>query len=980
MRFKILLVSLLFLFSSPLEAQYFGKNKVQYTNFKWQYVQSEHFDVYFTQGGEEIAEFVADVAEKSYRSIKEDLRYDLTDRISIILYNSHNDFEQTNVDLSPPEESVGGFTEFLKNRAVVPFDGQWEKLRHVVHHELTHAVMLQMVYGAGVQSILVGMARLQLPMWLIEGLAEYESRRWDIESDMFMRDATLNEYVPSIDRIGGFMAYKGGQSILYYLAEKYGREKIGELLGKIKINRSVEKGLKQSIGVDEKELTERWHLYLKREYWPDIAGRKQPEEFAKRLTDHKKYNNFVNNSPALSPKGDKIAFLSDKSDYFDIYVMSAIDGRILDRVVKGQRTGDLEELHWLRPGISWSPDSKMIAFAAKAGEEDALHLVDVQERNIVRSLKFGLDGVFSPAWSPKGDEIAFVGIKNGRSDLYAVNLETGKLRQITDDIFSDLEPSWSPDGKRLVFVSDRGEHTDPSQLPANFKILDIDFQNLDIYTVASQGGDIQRITETPTSERTPVYHPQGDKIAFTSERCGISNIYIRDLHTGVEYPITNVLTGIFHLSWAGDGSKLAFVSFYNGGYDIYLLKNPLAIKPGDVTPEKTQFMTKLEAQREKEASRSRDLNPLTRLESGKELQTEKYRNYIFGEAFIKGQVDTSLEEKKTVFLDSSEYKLASGEYKIHNYKIKFSPDIVYGNAGYSQFFGLQGTMLLSFSDVLGNHRINLYMDQFYDFRSSNYLFTYFYLPKRVDVGVGAFHYAYFFLTSWDWVRDRNYGAILYLSRPFSRYKRVDLGLTWLAIDREYLGIPMEFVTFFGMPTKRRVLLSSLSLVNDTVLWGYTGPVNGSRSYFEITYSPGYSQYSLDFITLRGDWRKYYKLKNEYNLVVRLSGGVSEGKQPQKFFLGGVDNWLNYRTATGELLVDDPSDIYFSTFETPLRGADYYEQVGDRFMLANLEFRFPLIKYFLMGWPLPIGLQNIRGALFTDIGGAWDKKMGEKFQP
>ena len=348
---------LLIFLTSPLFSQFFGKNKVQYTEFNWQYLQSEHFDIYFTDGGEGLATFVAKVAEDSYKKLQVNFRYNLVDRIKIIVYNSHNDFGQTNVDLSPPEESVGGFTEFLKNRVVIPYEGEWEKFRHVIHHELTHAVMLQMIYGAGVQSIVSGMTQSQLPLWFIEGLAEFESREgWDIESDMYMRDATISGYLPPIFYLGGFLAYKGGQSVLYYIAERYGDEKIGEIMGKTKLNKNMERALQQSINLDVEELSKRWQRDLKKKYWPDIKDRKEPDEFAKKLTDHRKDNSFINTSPAVSNKGDKIAYISDKSEYFDIYIMSAIDGRVIKKVVNGQRSGNLEELKWLRgPNISWGP-------------------------------------------------------------------------------------------------------------------------------------------------------------------------------------------------------------------------------------------------------------------------------------------------------------------------------------------------------------------------------------------------------------------------------------------------------------------------------------------------------------------------------------------------------------------------------------------------------------------------------------------------
>ena len=960
---RMLFVLLILFLVSPgniLGVQYFGKNKVQYEDFTWQYLQSEHFDIYFTDGGFYIAEFVAEIAEVSYKKLKSDFRFDLIDRITLLTYNSHNDFEQTNVSLGAPEESVGGFTEFFKNRVVVPYEGDWEKFRHVIHHELTHAVMLQMLYGAGVQSIITGMARLRLPLWWIEGLAEYESRHWDTESDMYMRDASLNGYVPPIDYLYGFMAYKGGQSVLYYLSQKYGNEKIGEILGKIKVSKSLTKGFKESIGIDIKELTKKWHMYLKREYWPDIADRQEPEEIGKRLTDHRKEKSFVNSGPALSPKGDKLVFISDRSDYFDVYLMSAIDGKMLGKLVSGQRSGNLEELHWLRAGLSWSPDGKNIVFAAKSGEQDALYVVDIKKKDIVNSIKLNLDGVFTPAWSPSGDEIAFMGTQNGQGDIYAYNIKTESMRQITNDIYSDLEPSWSPDGEQLTFISDRGSKIQTSNITSNYNIFTKNFNNYDVFIINKNGTEIQRITKTKALEKTPVFSPNGDMLAYTSDRSGIFNIYLYDLKSKNEYPITNVLSGIFNLSWEGDSAdRLAFTSFYNAGYDIYLLKNPLKIDSTDVQIKETNFVVKNKENAFRDSTFYTFTEPAL---AENEKDEKKYANFIFGDEFKKGNIKAKKSEE-SVFLDTTDYKNASGDYRTKNYRIKFSPDIVQGNANYSQFFGLQGATQLALSDVLGNHRINLYTNLFYDLRNSNFQATYHYLPHQMDYGIGGFHYVYFFYNGGLWVRDRYYGASWNMSYPFSKFSRIDFGARWFGINRNIVQYSIEL-------EKRRNVFLDLSLINDTVIWSYTGPANGSRSSLSFTYSPKYSKYSLGFYTLKADWRKYVRFKKDYIFVFRTTAGLSDGLQPRKFFLGGTSGWLNYSTRYGGLRVDNMEDIYFSSFELPLRGASYYELDGNRFSLVNLEFRFPFIRYFIMGFPIPLGLQNIRGAFFTDIGSAW----------
>ncbi len=964
---KRLSLFFLFLLFPVLVFGQFGKNKVQYTDFRWEYLQSEHFDVYYYPGAEKLAEFVADVAESSYVSLRNDFRYDLVDRVKIIVYKSHNDFEQTNVSSGLPEESVGGFTEFFKNRVVIPFEGNYEQFRHVIHHELTHAVSMQMIYGAGVQSIVMGMMRFQIPLWLAEGLAEYESLRWDTESDMYIRDAALNGYLPPIQAMYGFMNYKGGQNVLYYIAQKYGNEKIGEILGKIKINKNVERGLKQSIGIGEKDLTKRWHKYVKKQYWPDIADRLEPQDFAKKMTDHVKYQNFINNSPALSPKGDKIAFLSNKSDYFDIYVMSAIDGKMLGRVVKGQQTMNLEELHWLKPGITWSPDGKRIAFSAKGGPRDVLHIASVRKRKIIKTYKVDLDGIFAPSWSPDGKSIAFSGIKNGESDLYQLNLKTGKITHLTNDIFSDLEPRWSPDGKALVFTSDRGPYTDPGSLPRGFKIQNHNYSNHDIYVLHLPSKRIERITKTKFTEKNPEWSPDGKKIVYVSDANGIFNFFVYNTESDSTYPITNVLTGVFQPSWVGD--ELAFTAFYDGGYDIYLMKNPGDIKPGDIHLKDTEFIKKVKAGKILLASTYRKLKEHPKRKLGMRSGND-FRHFVFGEN-LKANVQRARgKNTRDVFLDSTQYKLASGAYKQHPYRLKFTPDLVYGNAGYSQFFGVQGSTVLSLSDILGNHRIDIYSNLFYDMRNSDYQFAYYYLPHRVDIGVGAFHYAYFFVTGWNTIiRDRNYGGSFYLSYPFNRYQRLDFSTTFLGIDRRDLYFDVKLY-------QRRVLVSGLNYVKDTALWGWTGPNNGMRMNLSLTFSPGGWAHSMDFKTVRMDYRKYFRLKKDYTLACRLAGGASFGRNPQKFFLGGMNNWINLRFKGG-LRIYNADDIYFSSFETPLRGYDYYEQIGTRFFLTNLEVRFPFIRYFIMGTP-PIYLQNIRGTIFWDMGSAWENDRNFRF--
>jgi len=981
-KLSITLIILSMILANSIFAQGFGKNKVQYREFDWKYMQSKHFDIYYYGNSKRLAEFVADEAESSYISLRKNLNYDIGKRIPIIVYNSHNDFAQTNVSQGIIDEGVGGFTEFLKDRVVIPFLGSYQDFRDVLHHELTHAVMLQMLYGSGTGSMITGMARFRVPLWIMEGMAEYQSLGWDIGSDMFMRDATLNNYVPPIPYISGYLNYKAGQSIFHFIAEKYGTQKLQEIISKIRLNRNIDKALKNSIGLDQEELSKRWQKYLQKTYWPDIENRDEPENFAKKLTDHVKHKHFLNNAPALSPQGDRLIYLTNQSDYMDINLMSTIDGRNLGRLVKGNRSELFEELHWTRPGMDWSPDGKRVVFAAKSGKLDALHILDVNKRKVVQTFHFDLDGVFSPSWSPDGDRIVFMGMKDGWSDLYLYSLKDDKLVPLTNDIFSDQDPIWSPQGDEIAFVSDRRDYAIQDDM--TFRMQDYDYSQTDLYIINVSSKAITKYTSDAAHESSPAFSPDGNRIAYISDKSGITNIYMIDRSSNVSYPITNLVTGCSQLSWSREGSRMVFSSFFEGGYDLYLLNNPLDIEPGSVTVEKTDFLVNQEKEKkpgEKEPQQEQLV----------ESETTTYRNYVFGPAFRQYKNGKGREKKIVAILDTTIYKNENGEYKEKSYKVRFSPDYVQSSTGYSQFYGLQGTTMIGFSDILGNHMLNVYADLFYDIKNSNFQLSYFYLPKRIDIGASIFHHSYLYYTYFTdglyywpgYFRDRNYGLTLYMSLPLDRYQRLEFALMGLAIDRTYgdidplvlyYGYPGDLMKDKGSLYKRRVLLFNLGYSSDTVLWGTTGPVNGSRSNITARFSPSTGdKYGLHFSTFRGDFRKYFRIKKDYNFSVRVAGGISMGRQPQKFLLGGMPNWINYKFSEIASSVWAKDYLFFSSFEAPLRGTRYYEMVGTRFFLTNLEFRFPLIRYLIMGWPLPLGFQNIRGVIFMDMGSAWSKE-------
>ena len=994
--------------ASRAQDEEFGKNKVQYTRFHWSYIQTDHFDIYFSDGGQYLAEFTATAAESAYASLSKSFRYQLVNRVPIIVYNSHNDFQQTNVVSEYLEEGIGGVTELFKNRVILPFEGEYAKFRHVIHHELSHAVINDMFYGGSIQSIISNNITLQLPLWFNEGLAEYEALKWDTDSDMFLRDATVHEYLPPISQLYGYFAYRGGQSLWWYIAGKYGDQKVGDILNRIKSTRSVEGGFRGSLGLTLEELNEKWQKEMKVIYWPDIAKREEPADYSRRLTDTRKDGSFYNTSPAISPQGDKVAFISNRNEYFDVFIMNATDGSIIQKLVNGQTTNNFEELHLLTPGISWSPDGKRIAIASKAGNQDAIFLIDVASGD-QEQLSFGLAGIFSVDWSPKGDAIAFVGNTASQSDIFVYNLKTKKLVNLTDDIYSDERPTWSPDGKKLYFSSDRGDVVTHDSTDIRFH----DYNSYDIFSIDVATRDIERLTDWSRSNQgSPVVSPDGKKILFVSDRNGINNIYMLNLETKKWRPITNSLSGVYQLSLSHDGSKMVFSSLINGGFNIFLMRSPFDrdIKLAELEPTEyfkvlyppAKDQEKQQAAAAKPSTARRDStappqagitppdtahpfvsgNPpgetrdTTQVAAagkqaadstlyGKDVQID-FSSYVFKETFTDAVPKDSTIQKLPKITENIDKE---GHYKVNKYKLNFTPDIVYGNAGYDTFYGVTGSTIMAFSDLMGDHQIIFSTNLLLDLKNSDFALQYYYLPNRMDFGIGGFHSARFIALLDQYggsiYRFQTYGASLSAMYPFDRFDRLDMALNWFTISKENMEVseaPAENLT---------VIVPQISYTHDTSLWGYTAPMLGSRYKLTLFGTPRFGESGISFVNATGDYRTYLRLGRNYSLAFRVAGGGSFGANPQKFIVGGTSNWIN-RTFTNDYIpLTNASDYIFLQAGVPLRGYDYNAQIGSKYGLFNFEFRYPLFA-FLQAGPLPLGLQSLAGVMFFDMGSAWDR--------
>jgi WD40 repeat protein len=879
---------------------YFGENKVQTRDYQFRTYETEHFRVLFYPGGEGLAEFAGQSAEEYYTHTSKDLGVDIEGKVPLIVYLSSGQFSETNVVLDVIGEGVGGFSELIKNRIVIPFDGSYNDLHHVIGHELTHIFEFQMYYRSRLASLLGAIDEFSVPLWVTEGFAEFQSGWVNVSSDDFMRDLVINNRLVPLQNLSdemGYLVYREGESFFRYVEEKYGRKKSFEFMHALQNKRSLDGAFASVFGVSIKRFDQDWEDYLRVKYWPQVVKQDNFNRLAKRLTDHVDDGSVYNTAPAISPSGTKIVMISDRLEYTDVYVISAFDGRVLKRLVKGGRSGGFESMHLIRPGAAWSPDEKSIVVVTTSGGRDNLALIDYASGKVRRRIYGNLDAIFSPRFSPDGSKIVFVGVKNGFSDVYTTEVGGGEPMRVTYDIYEDRDPVFSPGGDSIAFVSDRPDEGE-AWIPGRYAVW-----------IRDGAGDVKRLTDWGGELSHPEFSHSGQYLLYAASDSA-SNIYAYSLATNRIVRRTDLLGDVSYLTLSRDDRKLAFAYFSDVGWDVAVMLDPFENLPAD---------------------------------SGKPYQPP---------------LDTFKFEKAG--LDFSRVKPAG---------FNLSLDYAAGAASYGtgSSGGFAGLVDVAFSDMMGDHRFELYTDLYGDILNSDLVFQYWHLPRRIDYGFTFFQlqdirrYNPYHILEWN----LNRGVRALGVYPFNRFVRVEAGPTayYSEVERDtwvsYPAVPQSG-WYLDSLWNQIVLSGEAALVFDNTFWDYDGPARGTRARFGADASFLTSRQFQDVFM---DVRNYQRLGRRFVFASRLFGITSYGADADQYYLGGI-RFLEY--APGQIVVRG------------YQPAEFYPDYGPAAATFNFELRYPFIDRLKLAFPLPIEFGGIRGVAFLDGGMVAPWRTGRSF--
>lgn len=689
-----------------VQAQSFGRNKPRYRNFKFKIKETRNFDIYYYLKNEKRINEEGQYAELWYKLHQAIFQDTFFEKNPILLYNNHPDFQQTNAIGGSIGVGTGGVTEAFKNRVVIPISFTNQQDFHVLGHELVHAFQYNTIINGDSTSL---KSLQNIPLWMVEGMAEYLSKgRNDAFTSMWMRDAVLNDDIPDIKHLSDpeYFPYRYGQAFWSFVAGTYGDAAIKPFFKNTALY-GLRTAIDSTFGVGYKELSNAWEKSLRDHYLNFIKYSKE-KTIGKKVVSSKNAGK-MNVSPSISPNGKYMIFISEKDVFTtDWYLAKTNNGKIIRKLSSKVKDSHIENYSFLESSGTWSPNSKKFAFVAFRKGRNILVIKETKTGKTLDEISLkSIRSFTNPIWSQDGKYIVISGLVEGQVDLFAYYFKSKKIKQLTDDKYSEIHADFSMDGKKLVFSTDEismNEGRTNGKLVMNLAVLDIETKkkaSLPIF----KGAD----------NLNPVFDINNN-VYFLSNRDGFRNMYMYDVSSGKVFQKTDFIVGISGIteyspaiSISKKKERILYTLYNNRTYSIYQAKS-LKFLNKEVEIDDVEMRAGSLPKPNKDALDivNLNLNKIGRL----------------------GLANVS-------------------DFKERKYKPKFKLDYLgggtsvgVGSSSFNTYTGLAGGVDLLFSDMLGNHQLysRLSMNgEIYDFGGQ---LMYMNRQNRVNWGVGFSHIPY----------------------------------------------------------------------------------------------------------------------------------------------------------------------------------------------------------------------------------------------
>jgi len=1019
MKYKVILITIIsiILFSKGSDAQFynghqmtFGKNRVQYNEFVWQYLRFDDFDIYYNQEGKELAKYTSEYVAEIMPEMETFFSYVLQDRIIFIVYNKLSDFRQSNIGLvtGSTQFNVGGVTQISDNKVFLYFETDHEKYKIQIKKAIAQVILTQMLYGDEFKEKVTNSTLLSLPEWYEKGLISYASTEWSIDIENKIKDGITSGKFKNINHLTGAEAEIAGHSIWYYIAEEYGSDAIPNIIYLTRINKNADSGLMYVLGASIKYITPDWLEFFKKRF-SSITNYSETTETP---LIPKPAKNTVYQQIRIHPDGQKLAFTKNIYGKYTICIIDLTTNQTIKVLTLGHKIDQINDYTY--PVLQWHPTGKILTYIIE--KEGSIYLYqyfleteEIRERKLIDFTK-----VLSFSFSEDGKRIVLSAVKNGFTDIFVLNIAGGVNTRITNDLADDLNPEFIENSKKIIFSSNRISDTLKIETFENHDEVAKDF-DIFIYDFNNDNNILTKISSTNYANETLPTEISKNTYLYLSDENGISNLYTATFDSTISYidttthyryfstsyPLTNNYQGI--LEYDINKDKIAQISISDNVYKMYInnldtkkkttitssIKNTEfrdVLNKNIVKQEQEKVLEQLKIEKENKRIDSIANLPLENFPNPDsleidinnyvfEIEKETPYKYIYEKEFgTKSNADTTVFPKAKIYMTTfyKNYIVNQIDFGVlsESYQKYVTTQPYYFNPGVNLFFKMGLNDLFEDYKIVGGVRLGIIEDSY------EYLLSVEDLKSRLDKQY-LFHRQTILTTdNYNASKVITNEAMYILRYPFSQVACIKSTIS-VRYDKE-LQLSSDFKTMITKPEYSIFASAKAEYIFDNTFDLGLNLYNGIRSkVFAEFYQQVEGNY--DNITVLGcDLRFYKKIHRTFIFASRFAASSSFGTGKVLYYLGGVDNWTTFSFGDPEnsnrfdntVNVNEDQNFIYQAVATNLRGFRQNARNGNNFALINAELRMPIIRY-LANRPINSDFfNNFQIVGFFDVGSAW----------
>jgi Tol biopolymer transport system component len=995
----------------------FGRNRLQHEKFDWRYLSSDNFDVYFYRGSEKIAKEISEFLEQEFDRITDAIGYPPYSKTKLFLYNSVSDLQQSNVGVGEGTFSPGGETQFVKPYIEVANPGSISELKKELLVKVSSLMVNEMMFGGSLKDMFQSAVLLNLPEWFIAGAALYVAKGWSLEMDDYARELVNTKSAKKFDRLSGHDAALAGQSLWNFIAHKYGKSNISNILNYTRIIRNEEKSIAITLGTSFDQLLLEWqNFYIDNDR--QVKQNYLEPSLDNSLTGKRNKKMIVHNQVKISPDATNIAFTENNNGRYTVIIKNLETGKET-HVLKGGYRVIGQQIEYDLPILDWSDNNTLGIIHSKNSKLNFV-LYDLQTGSKLPRILERLEQVKSMEFSDNGRLIIVSAVVGGRNDLYLLSTRRDRTKRLTNDIFDDLYPSFVPNTNTIVFSSNRVSDT------LDTKVLDIEQAgknyNLFFFDLDTTKNILHRVTNTISEDIKPIA-VDDHKVFYLSDQKGIRNIFSYDISNGIYTQVTNYSASVENFDINFNYSTLAFIAnergrnfvYYEPNFNynqqiftpqtlrqqVFQIKEFKAKREAKVTEGLTieQIVEQRLANKKKEKEKEDELDSLIEevspadssiIDTGnysfenatpnsenkiKEKHQEKEDivntdNYVFDSDILKGENQGSFLAQ---YRQTRQQKRISGPFP---YQSRFSADNLLTSFVIDPLRGFGVLIEVEMNDMLENHKFNGGVMASTDFKSGDVFAQYQYLETLLDYSIRYDRNVIFWENESSIQKYVKNTFEVGASLPLNTKTRISLKPFFMNTrNANLLPRPVTPPKFLPIETEQYVG-ATLEFVFDNSVINGMNLIEGTRMKVAFKHNEGLNDKEQSFSNFKVDFRHYQKIHREIVFATKAFYGSFFGNSPKQYLLGGMDNWIGKKTNTesnSPLQTSNErtnSDLLFVEYATNLRGFDYATLFGNNVLMLNTELRIPLIRY-LTGGPITSNFfRNLQFTGFFDIGSAW----------